>query len=68
MFFVTCKKTAKQIIFVVLFQGHMYQCGHFECICGVFRWFSSAKLRNFDFYENLRFQNCDKVFELNLAS
>ena len=53
--FVPCKKTTKRIIFVVLFQGHVYPCEHFECIRGAFCFFAE-KLRNFIFYENLRFQ------------
>ena len=43
-------------IFVVLFQGHVYPCEHCEHIRGAFRWLYAEKLKNFDFYENLRFQ------------
>ena len=48
-----CKKTTKRIIFVVLFQGHVYQCEHFELIRGAFRWFFAKQWRNLNFYENL---------------
>ena len=44
---------------MVLFQGHVYQCEHFEYIHGAFRWFLAEQLRNFKFYENLR--PCEKT-------
>ena len=46
------EKRTKRIIFEVIFQGHVYQCEHFEHILGAFRWFFAEQLRNFDFYES----------------
>ena len=41
---------------VVLFQGHIYRCEHFEHIRISFCWLFAENLRNFNFFENLRFQ------------
>ena len=48
-----CKKLTKQILFVVLFQGHVYQCKHFEHIRGSFRWFFAEQLRNWAMLGNV---------------
>ena len=50
-----CKKTTKRITFVVLFQGQVYPWEHLKQIPGAFRVIFAEQLRNFDFFENLRF-------------
>ena len=59
-----CKKTTKRIICVVLFQGQVYPWEHKEHIRGAFRRFFAEQLRNFDFYENLRFPKTFGPFDI----
>ena len=59
------KLLTKRIIFVVLFQGHVYPFAHFKRIHGAFRWFSAEKLINSKFYEIYVFKKI-LIYILNL--